>query len=155
NAVDVTSTSNPAVVYSYTDAGFSGAPQSFNIPFTVSISGTLGVTLPTIEASLFPIGAAVPTAALPATNVTTFAAGYQLALPGTSKIITQTLFWTGIDNSRDNRISVLNPASGNTNLTLTALDASGNSLGSSPVHQSLSANQSLDDTLSDIFGSGL
>jgi hypothetical protein len=156
NAIDISSyLGNGTVVYSYTGSTPSGDPQSFNIPFTVSINGTLGNGSPTIEVSLFPVGAAVPTSTLPATNVTRFAANYQLALPGTSKIITKTLYWTGIDASRDNRISLVNPASGITNLTLTAFDVSGKSLGASPALQSLSANQSFDTSLTSLFGSGL
>jgi hypothetical protein len=146
---------NSTVVYSYTGSTPSSVPQSFNIPFTVSVTETVGTTLPTIEASLYPIGAAVPTATLPATNVTRFAANYLLALPGTSKIVTQTLYWTGIDNNKDNRLSVFNPTSGSTNLTLTALDATGHALGSSPVQQSLASNHGLESTLADLFGSGL
>jgi hypothetical protein len=81
-----------------------------------------------------------------------------VTLEGTSRIITRTSFWPGIDNSRDNRLSLFNASGGSSRVTLTALDSAGQLLRgtniSNSVLLSLSANQSVDQTLREIFGTG-
>jgi hypothetical protein len=145
------------VTYNFTGAGNSAElRESFTIPYTVSTTGTVANLQPTIEVSLAPIGAAVPSTTLPATNIPRFAEENLVALEGTSRIITKTLYWTGIDNSRQNRLSLFNPSLMRANVTISALNASGQAVSgtgiTNPVRISLAANQSSDQSLQDIFG---
>lgn len=147
------------VTYNFNGSGVSaGTLESFNIVFTVSTTGPVENLQPTIELGLAPIGAAVPTTALPATNVPRYAEENLVALEGTSRIITKTLYWTGIDSSRQNRLAVYNPSSTNSNLILSGFTAAGELLAganiSNPVRLSLGANQSLDQALTEVFGAG-
>lgn len=147
------------VTYNFNSAANSSdVVESFNIPFTVSTSGTVAILQPTIELSLAPIGAAVPATALPATNVPRFAEENLVSLEGTSRIITKNLYWTGIDNSRENRLAIFNPSTGAVNVTFSAFDAAGQLIAgtniANSVRQSLSANQSSSQTLTEIFGTG-
>jgi hypothetical protein len=132
--------------------------ESFAIPVTVSVSTTVENKQPTIEVSLAPIGAAVPTVNMPSTSVPRFAEENLLVLEGTSRIITHTSYLTAIDNARENRLFLFNRSANATNLTLTALDAGGQALAgasiTNAVRISLSANQSIDQTLPQLFGAG-
>lgn len=147
------------VTYNFNGAADSpGVIESFDIPFTVRTNGTVANLQPTIEVSLAPIGAAVLTASLPATNVPRFAEENLIALEGSSRIITKTLYWTGIDSSRESRLMVFNPSAGVANVTLSALNAAGELISgpniNNAVRQPLTANQSLSQTLTEIFGAG-
>src|SRR5204862_7371264 len=129
------------VTYNFSGAGNSAdILESFSIPFTVSTTGPVAPLQPTIELSLAPIGAAVPTTALPSTNIPRFTEENLTALEGTSRIITKALYWTGMDNSRENRLAVFNPSSGLANVTLSAFDSQGKLI-SRGNRQPLSANQ--------------
>lgn len=150
---------NTDVVYNFTGAANSAnLVESFNIPFTVSVAGRVQDLQPTIELSLAPIGAAVPTGSLPSIAVPRFAEENLAVLEGTSRIITKTLYAVGVDMTRENRLFLFNPSSRVANITLTAFDASGQVISgtniSNSVRQSLPANQSSDQSLNDIFGSG-
>jgi hypothetical protein len=145
------------VTYNFNPSGNSAAVrESFTIPFTVSTSGRVSNLQPTIEISLAPIGAAIPTEALPATNIPRFAEENLVALEGTSRIITKTLYWTGIDNSRQNRLFIFNPSSTVANVTISALNPTGQLLAgvgiTNSIRVSLAANQSSDKSLTDLFG---
>jgi len=145
------------VIYNFASAPDSAdIAESFRIQFTVSVQGSVELLQPTIQLSLAPIGAAIPSPALPSTSVPRFAEENLLALPGSSYIITKTLYWTGIETSRANKLVVYNPGSRLANLTLTAFDGSGQVVSgtgiTNPVKQSLPANQSFSQNLSDIFG---
>jgi hypothetical protein len=140
---------------------FSGAPdsdslvESFNIQFTVALTGAVGSTQPTLEVSLAPIGAAVPNSVLPSTDIPRYAREDIVVQEGSSRIITKVLYWTGATGDA-NRLTILNPSSSAANLTIDALNSSGavvNGTGSSgPVKISLSANQAHVRTLSELFG---
>jgi hypothetical protein len=147
------------VTYNFSGASDSDTlVESFKIPFTVGTSGQVAILQPTIVLSLAPIGAALPTESLPATNVPRYAEDNLVALPGTSLIITKTLYWSGIDNTRNNVLSVFNPAMTTANLTLSAFDSSGQMITganvTNPARQSLSANQASNRQLVEIFGDG-
>src|SRR5207253_10923570 len=75
---------------------------------------------------------------------------------GTSRTITKVLYWTGADASVATQVNLLNASPNAANLTIDAFDASGQAISATgvtnPVKLSLSANQSLVRTLSDLFG---
>src|SRR5262245_3441124 len=139
----------------YNFAGVSGSSdivERFDIPFTVAIVGTLGLSQPTIEVGLAPIGAAVPDSTFPSTDIPRFAKDDIVVQEGTSRIITKVLYWTGINQQNQNQINVINPSSNVANLTIDAFNATGQAP-TTPVKLSLSANQSITRTLSDLFSS--
>jgi hypothetical protein len=139
----------------YNFAGVSGSDgiiDHFDIPFTVAVVGTLTLSQPTIEVGLAPIGAAVPDSTFPSTDIPRYAKDDIVVQEGTSRIITKVLYWTGVNQQNQNQINLLNPSSSVANLTIDALDAAGKAL-ITPVKLSLSANQSITRTLSDLFGS--
>jgi hypothetical protein len=140
------------VTYNFAAAADSSSVvENFEIPFTVAIAGDLGLSQPTIELSLAPIGAAVPDSSLPSTDIPRYAREDIVVQEGTSRIITKVLYWTGINPQNPNQINMVNPSSNVANLTIDAFDAAGKSVGSS-VKLSLMANQSLVRTLSELFG---
>src|SRR5205823_3655594 len=62
------------VTYNFNGAASSPSTlESFKLGFVVSTTGVVATLQPTIEVSLAPIGAAVPTTALPAANIPRFA----------------------------------------------------------------------------------
>ncbi len=143
------------VTYRFTSASTSSVTlETFTIAFTVAVQGTLGTSQPTIEVSLAPIGSA---AALPLTTIPQYAEENLTVLEGSSRTISKTLYWTGIDGSLQNRVFLANPSSSVTNLTLDVFNAAGQLIAGSnitnPVQLSLSANQSTDRTLTGLFGS--
>ena len=149
---------NTEVIYTFGSAANSkDLTETFKITFNVTISGNVQLLQPTIAVSLAPIGAAQPSAAFPATNVPRYAEENLIALEGTSLIITKTLYWTGIDGSVSNKLSMFNPTSTTANLTLTGFDADGKEVTganvTNPLKHSLLANQSLNVLLTDLFGS--
>jgi hypothetical protein len=158
SAVDLPrSNGSTEVTYVFASAANSANEiESFTLPFTVSTQGAVGLSQPTIELSLAPIGAAVPGGALPSTSIPRFAEENIVVLEGTSRIITKTLYWTGIDTSLENRLFLTNPSSSDSNLTLEAFDSAGNLVSganvNSSVRLSLAANQSLDQSLATLFG---
>lgn len=135
-----------------------GTRESFDIPFTVSVPETVANLQPTIDVSLAPIGVAVPSDAFPSTDIPRFAEENLLVLEGTSRIFTRTSFWTGIETSADNRLSVFNSSSASSRIALSAFDSAGRLLVGSnitnPVSLVLSAHQSSDQNLMEIFGTG-
>jgi hypothetical protein len=139
----------------YNFAGVSGSRdvvERFDIPFTVAIVGTLGLSQPTIEVGLAPIGAAVPDSTFPSTDIPRFAKDDIVVQEGTSRIITKVLYWTGVNQQSQNQINLINPSSNVANLTIDAFNTGGQAV-TTPVKLSLSANQSITRTLSDLFGS--
>ena len=133
-------------------SGSSGIVERFDIPFTVAVVGTLGLSQPTIEVGLAPIGAAVPDSTFPSTDIPRYAKDDIVVQEGTSRIITKVLYWTGINQQNQNQINLLNPSSNAANLTIDAFNTAGQAL-TTPVKLSLSANQSITRSLSDLFGS--
>jgi uncharacterized protein DUF5719 len=127
--------------------------ERFDIPFTVAIVDTLGYSQPTIEVGLSPIGAAVPDATFPSTDIPRYAKDDIVVQEGTSRLITKVLYWTGINERNQNQVNVLNPSSRFANLTIEAFDTTGKAATSAPVKISLSANQSIVRSLADLFGS--
>jgi len=148
---------NPEVTYN-----FSGVPasddivESFDIPFTVGLIGPVGLTQPTIEVGLGPIGAAVPDSTFPSTDVPRYALENIVVLEGSSRIITKILYWTGINGSFRNQVNLFNPSSRTANLTIDALNSSGQAVSgtgiTNPVKVSLSNNQALVRDVSELFG---
>jgi hypothetical protein len=150
--VSITSAGPAEVTYNFAGVSISNdIIEEFDIPFTASINGTLGNLQPTIEVGLGPIGAAVPDATLPSTDIPRFAKDDIVVQEGTSRLITKTLYWTGINAALQNSMTLLNPSSSVANLTLDAFNTAGQAVGSS-VKLSLSANQSIVRTPSDLFG---
>src|SRR6266850_2568392 len=131
--------------------------ESFEILFTVALTGVPGTTQPTVEHSLAPIGAAVPDATFPSTDVPRYAEDNIVVQEGSSRIITKVLYWTGADASLGNRVTIFNGSSRSANLTIDALNSSGQAVSgagiTNPVKTSLLANQSLVRTVSELFGS--
>jgi len=131
--------------------------ESFEIPFTVALTGVPGTTQPTVELSLAPIGAAVPDATFPSTDVPRYAEDNIVVQEGTSRIITKVLYWTGADASLGNRVTIFNGSSRSANLTIDALNSSGQAVSgagiTNPVKTTVLANQSLVRTVSELFGS--
>ncbi len=122
--------------------------ESFKIPFTVGLTELTGIVQPTIEVSLSPFGSLTESTAVPR-----FAEDYVTVLEGSSRIVARTFYWTGINASRENRVTLFNTSTRTANLIFTALDASGRIAGSTTqVRQSLSTNQSSDQSLNQIFG---
>ena len=140
---------------------FSGVPasddivESFDIPFTVGLIGPVGLTQPTIEVGLGPIGAAVPDSTFPSTDVPRYALENIVVLEGSSRIITKILYWTGINGSFRNQVNLFNPSSRTANLTIDALNSSGQAVSgtgiTNPVKVSLSNNQALVRDVSELF----
>ena len=156
-AVTLAADGSTEVTYSFSGASTSNdTVETFDIPFTVSVAGPVGSTQPTIEVSLSPAGAAVPDSVFPSTGVPRYAAEEIVVLEGTSRIITKVQYWTGIDTSLQNQVTFLNPSSGVSNLTIDALNSSGQAISgtgvTNPVKLSLSANQSVVRTLPEFFG---
>jgi hypothetical protein len=139
------------LVYNFNGASDSeGALESFVIPFTVTVSELTDLTQPTLEVSLSPVGT------IESSVIPRFAEDNITVLAGSSRIITKTLYWTGLSGSLENRITVFNPSSTTANLTFTALDGAGNvvsaSAVSNPVRQPLAANQTFDQSIAQLFG---
>src|SRR5262249_27394872 len=111
---------------------------------------------PTIEVTLAPIGAATPNSTFPATDIPRFAEDENLVQAGTSRTITKVLYWTGIDASLQNQVHMTNASGRGTNLTIDAFDSTGKAVTgtgvTNPAKLSLSANQSLVRSVSDLFG---
>ncbi|HYR89108.1 MAG TPA: DUF5719 family protein [Terriglobia bacterium] len=152
-------TANGSTEVTYSFSGVSGSDdlvESFNVPFTVALVGPAGSTQPTIELSLAPMGAAVPNGTFASTDIPRYAEDNIVVQEGTSRIVTKVLYWTGINPSLQNQVTLLNPSSRAANLTIDALNASGQAVSgtgiTNPATLSLSANQSLVRTLSDLFG---
>ena len=141
---------------------FSGVPgsdeliESFDIPFTVALTGPPDLIQPTIEVGLAPIGAAVPDGTFPSVDVPRYALENIVVEEGSSRIITKILYWTGINGSLQNQVDLFNPSSRTANLTIDALNSSGQAVSGSgitnPVKVSVSANQALVRTVSELFG---
>ena len=152
-----TASNTNTVTYNFAQAGNSDeVTESFDIKFSVSVTGTLAALTPNIEVSLAPIGAAVPTSNLPSTAIPRYAEDEILVQPGSSRIITKLLYWTGIDSSLQYQVQIINPSSRVANLTINALNAAGQEISgpalTSPVKLSLPANQSIVRTVSELFG---
>ncbi len=156
---NLSTTSNTnTVTYGFSKAGNSDeVTESFDIKFSVSVIGPLSTLTPNIEVTLAPIGAAVPTSNLPSTDIPRYAEDEILVQPGSSRIITKLLYWTGIDASLQNQVQIINPSSRVANLTINALNAAGQDISgpaiTSPVKLSLPANQSLVRPIPELFGS--
>ena len=149
---------NTEVTYAFAGvAGSNNIVESFEIPFTVSLTGLPSIVQPTIEVTLAPVGLPVPNSTYPSTDVPRYAEDEILAQAGTSRTITKVLYWTGADASVSTQVNLLNPSSNSSNLTIDAFGASGQPISgngvTNPVKLSLSANQSLVRTLPDLFGS--
>jgi hypothetical protein len=151
---------NGSTEVTYAFAGAAGSNEileSFKIPFTVALTGIPSITQPTIELSLAPIGAAVPDSTFPSTDVPRYAEENIVVQEGSSRIITKVLYWTGANPSLANRVTIFNASSNSANLTIDALNSSGQPVSgdgiTNPVKTSLSANQSLVRTVSELFGS--
>ncbi len=145
------------VTYNFNGAGNSAdVLESFKIPYTVTVVDKVGTSQPSIDVTLAAVGAAEPSEAFPSTDIPRFAADYLNVLEGTSRIITKSMYWTGIDSSLNNSLFVTNPSLSTTNLTFTATRADGQLLSGAsvvnPAKRSLSANQSLNESLSSLFG---
>jgi hypothetical protein len=145
------------VSYNYSKAANSDSlTESFDIKFSVNVVGPVDILQPTIEVSLTPIGAAVPNATFPATDIPRYAEDEILVQAGSSRIITKVLYWTGVSSSMQNQIHMTNPSSRVANLTIDAFDTAGQAVSgtgvTNPVKLALPANQSLVRSVSDLFG---
>jgi len=145
------------VTYTFNGAaGSDGVVKSFDIPFSVRLIAPVGVSQPTIDVSLAPVGAAVHNDTFPSTDVPRYAEEDIVVQPGTSVIITKTLYWTGVNASLQNRVSIFNPSSSGSNLTIDGLNASGQVVSgagvTNPVKVSLSANGLFEQNVTDLFG---
>jgi hypothetical protein len=151
--------SNGATEVTYS---FSGVPdsddivESFDLPFTASSIGPASLAQAKIEVSLDPIGVAVPDSAFPSTDVPRYAPENIVVQEGSANVITKILYWTGINGSQLNQITLLNPSVRAASLTIDALNSSGQGVSgngvTNPVKFSLNANQSLVRTVSELFG---
>jgi hypothetical protein len=151
----VTLTGNGTATYVYSSIDNSGIlAESFNI--NMDLIPAINAQ-PTIHVTLAPIGAATPSSALPTMNIPRYAEDEVLVAPASSLTPKKILYWTGINPSLQNQIEVTNPASSQSSkLTLDALDSKGNAVSgtgvTSPVRITLSANQSLMSSVSNLFG---
>ena len=142
------------VIYVYSQAGDSSSElESFDVTFTVTASGTVEVLQPTIEISLAPIGVDVPTDAFPSTAIPRFSEDNIVVLAGSSRIVTQRLYWTGIEPSLENRLSLLNSGQRTSNVTVEGLLKNGTTLVRSTV--TVPAGQSWAQSLDSLFETGL
>jgi hypothetical protein len=145
------------VTYNFSGVSESnGLIESFDIPFTVVLSGPPEIIQPTIEVGLAPIGAAVPDSVLPSTDVPRYALENIAVQEGSSRIITKILYWTGINSSLQNQVNLFNPSSRTANLTIDALNSAGLAVSGSgitnPAKVSVPASQALVRTVSELFG---
>jgi hypothetical protein len=124
--------------------------EAFDILFTARLTGFPGTSQPMIEVGLGPIGTVIPDPSLP-TDVPRFDKEDIVVQEGSSRIITKVLYWTGISSLMQNQINLFNPSSNVANLTIDAFTASGTAV-TNPVKLSLSANQSIVSTTSELFG---
>jgi hypothetical protein len=152
SAIDIPrSSGGKTVVYNFSGAPDSeGTPESFTIPFTVTVSELAESTQPTIEVSLSPVGV------LDSSVIPRFAEDNVTVLAGSSRIITKTLYWTGLGATTDNRITVFNPSSTAANLIFTGLDAAGKVVSASnltnSVRQSIPSSQTIEQSIAQLFG---
>lgn len=145
---------NTEVTYVYSQAADSSKKlESFDITFTVTTTGTVEVLQPTIEISLAPIGTDVPTASFPSTAIPRFSEENIVVLAGSSRIITQRLYWTGIEPNFENRLRLSNSGQRTSNVTVEGLLKNGGSLARSTV--TLPAGQSWTESLNSLFGTSL
>jgi hypothetical protein len=148
---------NNVVTYIFSKAGNSDeVTESFDIKFSVNVTGPVSVIQPTIEVSLAPIGAATPNSTLPSTDIPRYAEDEVLVQAGSSRTITKVLYWTGVNGSLQNQLQLTNPSSRAANLTIDALNSAGQDISgtgiTNPVKVTVSANQLLVQTLSTMFG---
>ena len=123
--------------------------ESFDISFSVSTSGPVEVLQPTIEVSLGPIGAATPTTTLPSTAIPRFAENDLLVLAGSSRTISERLYWPGIDPDLEHRLTMFNPGSQAANVTVERFDADGGIRSSTQLI--LAANQVRTEVIETLF----
>ena len=145
------------VTYAFSGAANSDSTiESFDIKFSVAVTGALSDLQPTIEVSLAPIGAAIPSSNLPSTSIPRYAEDEILVQAGTSRTVTKVLYWTGINASFQNQVQLTNPSSRVSNLTIDAFDPTGQAISgtgvTNPVKLSVGANQSLVRGVADLFG---
>jgi hypothetical protein len=160
NATGLTSAfGNNIVTYNFNKIAESdNLTESFDIKFSVNIIGAISDTplQPTIEVTLAPIGGATPNATFPATDIPRYAEDEQLVQAGTSRTITKILYWTGIDGSFQNQVHITNASGLFANLTIDAVDSTGKAVTgagiTNPAKLSLTANQSIIRSVSDLFG---
>ncbi len=150
---------NGNIDVTYNFSGVSGSEdliESFDIPFTVVLNGPPDLVQPTIEVGLAPIGAAVPDGVFPSTDVPRYALDNIVVQEGSSRIISKILYWTGINGSLQNQVNLFNPSSRTANLTIDALNSSGQAVSgggiTNPVRVSLPADQSFVRTAFELFG---
>jgi hypothetical protein len=148
---------NNIVTYNFNNVAESdNLTESFDIKFSVSTIGDISDLQPTIEVAIVPIGTATPNSTFPATDIPRYAEDENLVQAGTSRTITKVLYWTGIDASLQNQVHITNASGRGTNLTIDAFDSTGKAVTgngvTNPAKLSLSANQSLVRSVSDLFG---
>src|SRR2546427_2000959 len=109
------------VTYAFSQAGNSNdATESFDIRFTVNVLGPVPDIQPTIEVSLAPIGSVSSS-----TDIPRYMEDEITVQEGSSRIITKALYWTGINSSLQNQVYLTNPSLRAANLTIDALNATG------------------------------
>ena len=140
------------VTYAFSKAGDSNeTTESFDIQFTVQVLGPVADIQPTIEVTLAPIGGVTSS-----TDIPRYSEDEIVVQEGSSRIISKVLYWTGIKASPQNQVHLTNPSSRAANLTIDALNAAGQAVTgagiTNPVKLSLSANQSVLNTVSGFFG---
>ena len=145
------------VTYTFSKAANSDdITESFDIKFSINVVGPVAVIQPTIEVALVPIGAAVPNSTFPSTDIPRYTEDEILVQAGSSRTISKVLYWTGINASLQNQVHMTNPSSRVANLTIDALDSTGQDIAgtgvTNPVKLALPANQSLVRAVSDLFG---
>jgi hypothetical protein len=145
------------VTYAFTGAANSDpTTESFDIKFSVAVTGPLSDLQPTFEVSLAPIGAAIPNSTFPSTDIPRYAEDEILVQAGTSRTITKVLYWTGINTALQNQVHVTNPSSRVSNLTIDAFNSAGQAISgtgvTNPLKLSLPAHQSLVRSVADLFG---
>ena len=125
--------------------------ESFNIVFSVSVVETVDVRQPTIEVSLAPIGAAVPTTALPSAAVPRFSEDDILVLAGSSRTVSKRFYWPGLDATLENRITLVNTGNQSSRITVEGLGADGIII--SDVSLLVASNESWTQSTESLFGS--
>src|SRR5579862_6244119 len=153
----VTLSANGTVIYVYSSAGNSAdVAGSFNLNASLGFLVPAGSLQPKIQVTLAPIGAAVPNATFPATNIPRYAENEITVMPAAPLTVSESLYWTGINPLLQNQVEITNPNSQISNLTIDAFDANGKEISglgvTSPVKLRLAANHSLVSAVSDLFG---
>jgi hypothetical protein len=153
------STSTNRVTYSFTDSAASPFQiDSFTLLPTVSVTGAAGSGTAFIQATLGPIGAAIPGGSFPSTAIPRFAE--QLLPPITSPIVvTRSIFFPVSAGISASTIAVSNTATGGGQVLFRARGSDGSILSgpgiTNEITVSLGAKQTTVSSPAQVFGSGV